>query len=231
MKHLLLICLLCAPMIVFAQNKNTAGKIATPAKEQSNPAAKAILEKMKAKYQAYKTLEVEFNLSMELAEQAKELQKGKMQQQGGKYRVDFNGQTIICDAKTLWVILPNNKEVQINNAPSPGEDDGILSPQALFNIYQSKDYLYAITNEYSQGSRVIQEIEFKPIDKMSEYSKLRLSLDKKTLDFIELRAFAKDGSRYVLQMSKITPNKALPASTFTFNKANYPGFHVEDLRD
>jgi outer membrane lipoprotein-sorting protein len=231
MKHLLLLFLLGTTIAVLAQNKNTAGKIATPAKEQSNPAAKAILEKMKAKYQAYKTLEVEFSLSMEMAEQAKELQKGKMQQQGNKYRVDFNGQTIICDAKTLWVILPKNKDVQINNAPTPGEDDGILSPQALFNIYQSKDYLYAITNEYSQGARVIQEIEFKPVDKMSEYSKLRLSLDKKTLDFIDLKAFGKDGSRYVLQMSKITPNKAFSASTFTFDKANYPGFHIEDLRD
>jgi outer membrane lipoprotein-sorting protein len=129
------------------------------------------------------------------------------------------------------LILPKNKEVQINNAADANDDESLMSPQSIFRIYLRKDFIYAITNEYAQGKRIVQEIEFKPTDKYSEYSKLRLTLDKKTQEFIEFKAFGKDGSRYTLVMTKLTPNLTLADASFTFNKANYPGYHIEDLRE
>lgn len=229
MKKTLLLCLLTITVITL--NAQTKAKVVTPPKETSDPATKAVLDKMRAKYEAYKTLEADFSLVIEMPEQPKETQKGKLLQKGAKYRVAFNQQTVISDGKSVWIVLPKNKEVQINNMPDPKDDESILSPQALFRIYLRKDFLYAITNEYAQGKRVVQEIEFKPTDKYSEYSKLRLTIDKKTLDFIELKAFGKDGSRYTLVMNTVTPNKPLADSSFSFNKANYPGYHIEDLRE
>ena len=209
----------------------TKAKVTTPPKEVSDPATKLVLDKMKAKYNGYKTMEAEFSLTLELPEQAKEIQKGKLLQKGAKYRVEVNQQTVISDGKSLWVVLPKNKEVQINNVPDPDDDESMLSPQALFNIYQRKNFIYSLTNEYAQGKRIVQEIEFKPTDKYSEYTKLRLTLDKKTQDFIELKVFSKDASRYTLVMNKITPNQPIADSNFGFNKVNYPGYHIEDLRE
>jgi outer membrane lipoprotein carrier protein len=217
--------------LVLVQAQTKPKSPVTPPKESSDPATKVVLDKVKAKYEAYKTIEADFSLTLEFPQQAKEVQKGKLLQKGNKYRMDFNQQTVLSDGKAVWMILPKNKEVQINDLPDPNDDETILSPQALFRIYLRKDFIYSITNEYAQGKRVIQEIEFKPTGKYSEYSKLRLSIDKKTLDFIELKAFGKDGSRYTLVIASLTPNKPLADASFSFNKANYPGYHVEDLRN
>ena len=229
MKKILLFSLLAINVSLLSAQTKT--KVVTPPKETSDPATKVVLDKMRAKYEGYKTLEADFSLILEMPEQPKEIQKGKLLQKGSKYRVSFNQQTVISDGKAVWIILPKNKEVQINNMPDANDDESILSPQALFRIYLRKDFLYSITNEFAQGKRVIQEIEFKPTDKYSEYSKLRLSIDKKTLEFIEMKAFGKDGSRYTVVMNNVIPNKPLEDSNFGFNKANYPGYHIEDLRD
>ena len=60
---------------------------------------------------------------------------------------------------------------------------------------------------------------------------MRLTIVKGSNEFLRVKAFGKDGSRYTISAKKITPNKSLAASMFTFNKADYPDFYIEDLRD
>lgn len=200
-------------------------------KEESDPKAKAILDKVRKKYEAYPSVEMEFTLTVELPEQPKEIQRGKMMQKGAKYRLEMGGQTIICDGKSLWIVIPQNKEVQINNLPDAEEDDAILSPQSFFRIHEKGNLVYMLMNEYSANGKLLQDIEFKPTDRFSDYSKLRLTVNKTTNEFVELKGFSKDGSRYTLALIKTTPNKVFADTLFTFNKAAYPGFHVEDLRN
>ena len=64
-------------------------------KADSDPKAKAALDKMRKKYEGYSSLEVEFSMAVELPEQPKALQKGKILQKGTRYRLDFNGQAIL----------------------------------------------------------------------------------------------------------------------------------------
>ena len=218
-------------IILFLTTTATAQSGDFTSKADSDPKAKAILDKLRKKYEAYPSLEAEFSMAIEIPEQPKALQKGKMQQKGAKYRLEFNGQTVISDGKSLWVILPKNKEVQINNLPDADEDDAILSPQSLFRIYEKQNFAYALINEYAEGGKILQEIEFKPLDRFSEYSKLRLTLNKATSDFVEMKGFTKDGARYTLSITKLTPNKPFTDATFTFTKTAYPGYHIEDLRN
>ena len=200
-------------------------------KADSDPKAKAMLDRVRKKYESYPSLEVDFSMAIEVPEQPKAIQKGKIQQKGTKYRLEFNGQTVLSDGKYIWIILHKNKEVQINNLPDAEEDDAILSPQSLFRIYERENFAFAIINEFSENGKILQEIEFKPLDRYSEYSKLRLTVNKATADFVEMKGFTKDGSRYTLTINRLTPNKVFPTTTFTFNKATYPAYHVEDLRN
>lgn len=198
---------------------------------QNDPKAKAALDRMRKKYEAYQSLEGEFNLTIEIPEQPKEVQKGKLSQKGDKYRVELAGQTIMSDGKAVWIILAKNKEVQISDLPDPSDDDQFLSPQSLLRIYDKKNLTFALVNEYAEGTKIIQQIEFKPTDRMSDYAKMRLSLDKKTGDFIEMKVFAKDGSRYSLKLTKVTPNKAFADSAFVFTKDQCAGCYIEDMRN
>lgn len=225
-KFMLLILLTVASTVVFAQKT----KPAAPKQEISDPEAKAVLEKMRKKYEAYGTLEVEFALEIEVPQQAKQTQKGLLTQQGEKYRLKLNDRTMVSDGKSVWLHIPKNQEVQINDVEDDEGEGGISSPQDLLKAYAWKDYVYAITNEFSEGGRLVQQIEFKPTSKGNDYSKVRLSLDKKTLEILSIKSFGKDGSRYTLTVNKLTPNKTVPASTFTFAKSECPSCKFEDLR-
>lgn len=197
----------------------------------SDPAATTILEKLRKKYDAFNALEADFTLEIQLPEQPKEVQKGTLVRQGDKYKLDLATQSVISDGKALWLILHNNKEVQINNVPDTDEADGsLLTPQALFNFYESGKYVYQFVNEFVENGKLVQIIEFKPLDKYAEYSKLRLVVDKKKNEMVNVTAFSKDGSRYIFSIGTFQPNKSYAANFFSFDKSKYPDYYVEDLR-
>jgi outer membrane lipoprotein carrier protein len=195
----------------------------------SDPAAKAILEKVKVKYEAYKSVEATFTLAIEIPDQPKEEQPGKLIQAGDKYRLELANQTLVCDGKSIWLYLKQNKEVQINNFDAE-EEEAFLSPRDLLRIYEREDFVYVLSNEYTEGGKILQDIEFKPTDPNSEYSKMRLSVDKATSQIKRIKAFAKDGSRYTLTVGVFKSNQTYPASTFVWSKTECPDCYVEDLR-
>jgi len=219
-KILSLTCLFCFALIGFAQ-------------ELSDPAAKAVLEKVKTTYNGFKSMEADFTLSIEIPEEGEEIQKGKMYQQGEKYNLQLEGQSLISDGTTLWVYLKNNNEVQINDVPDEDEiGDEILSPKDLLRVYEKGNFYYALTNESVKSGKTVQEIEFKPKDaENSEYFKMRLMVEKKSSHIMSIKAFSKDGSRYTLAISDMIPNKSYDASTFVFDKSKYPNVYIEDLRE
>jgi outer membrane lipoprotein carrier protein len=197
--------------------------------EKNDPQAKKVLDKIRKKYEGYKTVEAAFALSIELPGQPKEVQKGTVAQEGNKFRLDMTDQTIVSDGATTWVYLKKNNEVQINNA-DPNDENGFLTPKQLLNRYQKGDFLYAITDKVTEGGKVLTQIEFKPKDRNSEYSKLRLSVDELAGSIQSIKAFGKDGSRYTFSITRLSPNKAFAAGHFAFDTKKYPGARVEDLR-
>lgn len=205
-----------------------AQKVAEP--EVSDPRAKAILDEIRTKYDAYKSLEADFTLTIELPEEDAMVQEGKIIQQGDKYYLDSGDQAIFCDENSLWLYSKNNAEVQINDVDDFEDDAEMLSPKQVMRIYEQEDFLYSLTNSTYEKGVAIQQIEFKPTESDSEYSKIRLTIDQKKKQIIRIKAFGKDASRYTFAIKKLTPNKSYDEATFVFDAAKYPGVHVEDLR-
>ena len=135
----------------------------------NDPAAKAILDKIKTRYNGFKTVSANFSLEIEIPQMDTETQKGKLWQEGDKYRAELDNRSIISNGETVWVYLGNNKEVQINCA-SDFAGEGMMSPKDLLNIYEQEEYVYYLSNEFREGDKLIQQIEFKPTDRDSEYS-------------------------------------------------------------
>ena len=172
MKNLLLL-----PLLTLAF---TAVQAQTPAPaEKSDPEAKKLLDRVRKKYEAYKSVEVAFSLVIELPGQAQETQKGTVGQEGDKFRLDMAPQIITSDGKTTWVYLKKNNEIQISDT-DPNDESGFITPKDLLNRYQKGDFLYAITDRVTEKGVVLTHIEFKPKSKTSEYSKLRVSINAKT---------------------------------------------------
>lgn len=221
------------PLFVFAFFTLGLTAQSGSAVEKNDPEAKKILDKIRKKYEAYKTNEAGFSLSIELPGQPKEIQKGTIAQEGNKFRLDMDAQTIISDGKTTWVYLKKNNEVQINNT-DPNDANGFLTPKELLRRYQKGDFLYTITEKITEkiteNGKPVTNIEFKPKDRNSDYSKLRLSVNEQSASIVSIKAFQKDGSRFTFSLTKTTPNKAFAAGHFSFDPQKYPGVKVEDLR-
>lgn len=199
-------------------------------RSEKDPKAKAALDLMKKRYESYTSLDISFTLDMEISEQPTQGQKGQFTRKGTKYKLVMDQQTVLCDGKSLWVILPKEKEVQINDMPDALQNEDVLSPEALFSIYKRKDLTYVVLKEFVEKGKSLQQIGFKPIDKMADYSKLELILDKKTGEIISFKAFAKDGSRFLFRFGTPKVNQSIPDVFFQFKKSDYPTFYVEDLR-
>lgn len=212
---------LCSTQILIAQSP--------AAPEKSDPQAKKVLDKIRKKYDSYKTVEATFSLTIEVPGQVKEVQKGTIAQQDKKFRLDMSDQLIVSDGVTTWAYKKKDNEVQINNA-DPNDENALMTPKDLLGRYQKGDFLFAITDKTTEGGKVLTQIEFKPKDAHSEYSKLRVAIDEKAGTIQSIKGFAKDGSRYTFVITRLTPNKPLVAGQFGFDPKQYKGIRVEDLR-
>lgn len=196
---------------------------------ENDPLATSILEKIRARYDSYSTVAADFSLKIEFPEAEIDVQKGKMWQEEDKYRILLGNREMISDGNVTWLYLKKSQEVQINCVDEM-DDSGNISPKDLLRIYEQEDYIYYLSNEFKEGNTIVQQIEFKPVDRDSEYSKIRLTLEKTTLNIIRVKAFAKDGSRFTLDLGQLEPNKFIDPSIFSWKSSECPDCYVEDLR-
>ncbi len=199
--------------------------------DRSDPEAKVILEKVSKKYENFKSLEIDFDMTIEIPEEDEVVQKGKMIQSGDKYYLDIPQMAIYCDGKIIWTHLKKQKQVQINNYEKDEESEDILSPKDVLKIYKGDNYFYVLMNEAYENGVMIQQIEFKPKDRDSEYSKMRVTIDKNTSEIMRLKVFVRDGSRYTFSIKNTNPDKNISADTFVFVRSKAPDVtDIEDLR-
>lgn len=198
-------------------------------KSDSDPKAKVILDKLKKQFDTYKSLELNFEFQLEIPGKPIETQKGKLIQDGIKYAIVMKDQEIYADGKQTWLYLKSKKEVQILDFDDSGSDM-FLSPKQMLSLYQTGDYVYSILEERKVGKTTYSDIEFKPLKSNSDFTKLRLTVDKTANKFVTLRVFLRDGSRYLLKMDSLIPNKKYTPDAFVMNLKDLKGVHIEDLR-
>lgn len=197
--------------------------------DENDPAAKKILDKLKAEYDTYNSMEVNFELVLELPQQEAEVQNGLVIQQGDNYKLELDDRAIYSNGQYVWLHIKKNNEVQINDADGD-EEANMMSPKDMLQLYESGKFVYAITAEPLLEGKKVTQIEFKPLDRDSEFSKMTLFVDKKTKKMAQMKVFSKDGGRYTLKINDITANKEYSLATFAFDESKFPGIHVEDLR-
>lgn len=199
------------------------------AQEQSDPNATALLKKVQHQYNHQSGLYATFQLIIESGD-FKEVQKGSLAQSKDKYHININNQLVISDGTTIWFFLKNRNEVQITNN-SDSDDNWMLNPANLLKVYEQQDkFIYAIVGEGNVGGQRATLIEFKPTDRNAEFSKIRIAIGQQNNNLVNVIVFGKDGIRYNLEFTEIGPLLSPGDYPFTFNVADYPGVHVEDLR-
>jgi len=192
MRRFLLFILLFAGIEVSAQN-NYIGK--------SDPEARSVLKKVSAKYKTYKTLSLNFSMTIENGQGQKVAAKeGTLELKGNKYYMEMDGDASYSDGSNIYNYDKSAKEVQITRV---NPKDNTLTPQKLFTDFYEKDFLYKLNEDITKGGKVIREVELTPTDKTQPYFKVLLEIDKSTSNILGAKIFEKNGNKYIYSMSAL----------------------------
>ena len=196
------------------------------AQNAQDPKAKTVLDGVSAKIKTYTSMQVEFSQSMvNTKEKINETQQGKIQIKGEKYFLTLASQVIISDGKTTWTYLKDVNEVNVDNA---SKDEDAINPTSIFTIWEN-GYKYKYIKEEVQSGVAVHIIDLTPI-KGKSFFKVRLIVDKNKQQLLTASIHEKSGTIYTYKIGKFTPNVSISDSQFTFNKVNYPGVQLIDMR-
>jgi outer membrane lipoprotein-sorting protein len=196
--------------------------------QAGDPAAKAILDGVSAKFKTYSSVQATFSYKVEnAAGKALSTKTGSIMMKGTKYKVLFSGQEIFCNGTTIWNYDKAANEVTISNLDA---SSGMITPQKLFTYFYDKDFKYLLNGEKRVGSKTLQEIELTPIDKSKPFHKVYVQVDKVAKTIYSTKVLENAGNRYIYTVTTFKTNAALSDALFTFDKSKYPGVEVVDLR-
>ena len=202
--------------------------VVSVAQTKSDPAAKAILDAVSAKFKTFNTVEASFSYKVEnAAGKALSTKTGSIKMKGTKYRVSFSGQEIFCNGTTVWNYDKAANEVTISNLDA---SSGMITPQKLFTNFYDKDFLYLLNGEKKVGNKTIQEIEMTPVDKSKPFHKVYVQVDKAAKTIYSTKVLENAGNRYSYTVTTMKTNSPLADNVFTFDKKKYPGVEEVDLR-
>ena len=193
---------------------------------QKDKKATEILDRVIAKTESYKTMEVEFTLAMDNVEaNIHDNKNGVLLVMGDKYKLTLSEQIVISDGKTMWTLLLENKEVMINDVE---ENEESITPTNLLNSY-SDNYKSTYLKEAVVNGKPVDLIELTPL-KGKTYTKIEVAIEKGMDQIYSFSMFDKNGSTYSYTIKKYTLNKKVGEFEFVFNEANYPNFEIVDMR-
>ena len=194
---------------------------------QQDAKAKGILDKVSAKTKAYKTIKADFQFTISnKSEGINESQTGSIQIKGDKYTLSIQGQEVISDGKSIYTVLKDASEVQINSKPDESEEE-YISPNKIFTLYET-----GFKYKYVKEELGIHVINLYPNDaEARNYHRIVLHVNASKYEINKVVVYGKDGSITTYTIKSFSHNTEIPDSKFTFDKSKYPKFEIIDLRD
>jgi outer membrane lipoprotein carrier protein len=189
--------------------------------------AKDILDKVSAKTKGYKSIAIDFTLTITGSDMDPIKQNGKAYLEGEKYKVELADQDIYCDGKTITTHLKLDKEC-FTTPVSENEDGGMVSPTKLLTIWE-KGFTYKYIKETTLDGKAAHHINLFPKDPAkSKFHTVILKVDKETNEIKTVYIKGKDGTNMKYVLTKFEKNGTIPASTFTFDRSKHPDVECYD---
>nr|WP_297166713.1 LolA-like putative outer membrane lipoprotein chaperone [uncultured Dysgonomonas sp.] len=154
-------------------------------------------------------------------------QDGKAYLKGNKFKIDVPDGITWFDGKTQWVYAKGGDEVNVSNPT--GEELAGVSPSVLLSLYKA-GFKLSYKGEKKEKTKTVYVVEMIPLGKKTEFSRMIVTIDKVTNIFTSVSTFGKDGMDNHLIINKIQTGVNLSDAVFVFNKKEYPGVEVIDLR-
>lgn len=203
----------------------TALMITSPGFSQSKDADE-IIRKVTEKTQAYQSVEFRFTFTYEDPVSGDDVsEQGMLIISGDKYILEIEGQKVICDGETMWTLIEDAWEVQIN---AVGDDDESITPSKLLTTY-NEDYKAKLDKEYRQDGINYQKIELKP-QEGKKWVMLDVVINADDQQISEITIHDKNGGTINYRIDKFTPDIDVDEEDFIFRPEDHPDVEIVDMR-
>lgn len=152
---------------------------------------------------------------------------GKASMKGNKFKLEIPDGITWFDGNNQWVYIKDTDEVNVTNPT--GEELQNISPSAIFSLYKN-GFKLAYKGEKIVKGKSVYVVELTPEKKKAEIIKITVTIDKTSNLFTSITVVNKTGLENTLSINKMQTGVSLSDATFAFNKKNYPGVDVIDLR-
>lgn len=198
---------------------------------QQDTQAGVILDKVAETNKSFKTIKASFQLTViDLQQDSKEVFDGNIALKEGMFKLELMDNITFYDKTTVWNYLPDVQEVNINAAEDVDIGNSFLTnPASLFTMYK-EDYKYKLIGEKNIEKKLHYFIDLIPKKRDSEYSSIKLLINKNDLSLQSATFMGKDGIHYIIKITRFEYDNKLEDSYFRFNPAKYPDVEVIDLR-
>ncbi len=195
--------------------------------QSNNKKASEILEEVTQKTKSHKSIDMEFSYQMENAgANINEVTKGRVLVSGDKYRLDIAGQLVISDGETIWTVIKDSEEVQVNTV---SDDDESFSPTKMLSDY-SRDYKSKLIPRIDELNGVdVYLLELTPNEKKA-FIYVNLYVRKDEMQPYRMEIYDSNESVYTYTITSFKTDPDISDSDFTFSETEFPDFDVIDMR-
>lgn len=179
--------------------------------------ATKILDKASAAMKSAGNVKVGFTMSAEGGSQV-----GYIKLSGQKFVVNMGGNVTWFDGTTMWNYVKKNEEVNVTN-PTAAEV-AKMNPYAFITFYK-KGYTAKMGKSTSKEYEIVLTGQGN-----APFSNVVLKLNKSTYMPQSIKMTSAKAGTTTIVCNSIAKNQKFSASTFQFNKKNYPKAEIVDLR-
>lgn len=193
--------------------------------QQNDAQADRVLKKVKLKMNGASDIKAKFKYSLEnRATKSKPMSKvGEIKvKKNNKFRINFTDQELICDGKTVWNVMKPEKEVNVSEY-DPSES---FSFDKIFKVYDDG----MRTRFDAKETASVSKVSLFPTKGKTDYFKIELWVDEVQSIPLKMKVWNRNGSTVTYELSEVRVNSNLNDSDFVFQKINYPGLEVIDMR-
>jgi outer membrane lipoprotein carrier protein len=191
--------------------------------------AKKVLSDLSAKTKTYAAITAAF--SMTLIDQQSDLnikKEGQIKLQGTKYRVKLDKDVVIGNGTTRWTYQAESNEVYVDDEAEG--DDGALNPSKIFTIWES-GFKQKYEGLKTESGKNVHVINLYPINAAkTQYHTIKVYVDKDKNELVKVEVMGKEGDKYIYDLKSFKGNDVIDANNFVFNKGEFPGAKVVDMR-
>ena len=189
--------------------------------------ANKILKEVTDKTKSYNSILMDFTYQMENpGANIDEITTGTALVSGEKYRLEVAGQLVISNGETIWTVIEDAEEVQVNEV---FEDDESFSPVKMLSDY-SKDYKSKLVKKVDELNGIkVYLVELTPIQKKS-FKKVNLFINKEKMQPYKIEIFDFNNNLFTYTLTSFIPDVEISDTDFSFSENEFPDFDIIDMR-